>query len=52
MKDLAYELELKQISLHQTIKYTNGMKEENQALEEEIEMLKAQLKELRIVVEQ
>lgn len=28
------------------------MKEENQALEEEIEMLKAQLKELRIVVEQ
>lgn len=52
MKDLAYELELKQISLHQTIKYTNGMKEENQALEEEIELLKAQLKELRMVVEQ
>ncbi|CAD8185436.1 unnamed protein product [Paramecium octaurelia] len=47
IKDKNYELELKQINLHQMIKYTNGMKEENEQLNAEIVILKSQLLDLR-----
>ncbi|CAD8195631.1 unnamed protein product [Paramecium pentaurelia] len=47
IKDKNYELELKQINLHQMIKYTNGMKEENEQLNAEIVILKSQIIDLR-----
>ncbi|CAD8100982.1 unnamed protein product [Paramecium primaurelia] len=47
IKDKNYELELKQINLHQMIKYTNGMKEENEQLNSEIVILKSQIIDLR-----
>ncbi|CAD8122436.1 unnamed protein product [Paramecium sonneborni] len=47
IKDKNYELELKQINLHQMIKYTNGMKEENEQLNAEIVILKSQILDLR-----
>ncbi|KAM3131130.1 hypothetical protein pb186bvf_016710 [Paramecium bursaria] len=51
LKDLKYELELKQFNLHNTIKYTQNVKDENEFYQDQIEQLKKQLYDLRLLYE-